>query len=262
MGIIHGLAVDAAGRDLRRQRAGIAASASTQRRAPSCTRSAPQATGVGQFTGDLRGLALDKETGAIYVVTPGRRRSRSSRCALTGHDAAHARRVWGVGGQGPGQFADGGHRDDRREHDVWVADYGNFRFFRYSPTARCWERIPRRGRIRGRRVRAGPRRRGGSRRDVGPPTPGTSGSSGSRRTAPSWGLRSAQLASAVRMDYPRGIGVNPANGEVWVSSTRDHFIRVHDATGTTYLRRGSGTCADSTASESFPLADGCGVRLC
>ena len=52
------------------------------------------------------------------------------------------------------------------------------------------------------------------------------------------------------MDYPRGIAVNPANGEVWVSSTRDHFIRVYDASGTTYLRT-VGNGADSTAAGSF-----------
>jgi len=61
--------------------------------------------------------------------------------------------------------------------------------------------------------------------------------------------------------------VNPANGEVWVASTRDHFIRVYDATGTTYLRT-VGDGEDSTAVGSFrwpmdvEFAARCGVNVC
>ena len=160
---------------------------------------------------------------------------------------------WGSEGQGPGQFADGGRAITiDAQHDLWVADYGNFRFFRYSPTGTLLGTYP---------APAQDPVPGGFAqvRDVAVAPDGTVwgadtwnnrfqrfGADGTFQAT--FGRRNSHPPYG--MDYPRGIAVNPANGEVWVSSTRDHFIRVYDATGTTYLRT-IGNGADSTATGSF-----------
>jgi hypothetical protein len=160
---------------------------------------------------------------------------------------------WGSEGSGPGQFADGGRAITiDGNHDVWVADYGNFRFFRYSPDGTLLQTAP-----------APPQDpvAGGFAqvRDVAVAPDGTVWTADTwnnrfQRFAPdgtfqdSFGRRNSHPPYG--MDYPRGIAVNPLNGEVWVSSTRDHFIRVYDATGTTYLRT-VGDGQDSTATGSF-----------
>jgi hypothetical protein len=253
MGIIHGLAVDAAGR--------IYAADASNRRVSVYTPAGAflysfgsQGTGVGQFTGDLRGMTLDQQTGAIYVVDA--EASEIEQFQMSADPAttpptpvAH----WGSEGQGPGQFADGGRAITiDGQHDLWVADYGNFRFFRYSSTGTLLGTYP---------APAQDPVPGGfaQLRDVAVAPDGTVwGADTWNNRFQRFGPDGAFQASFGRrnshppygMDYPRGIAVNPANGEVWVSSTRDHFIRVYDATGTTYLRTiGSG--ADSTASGSF-----------
>jgi hypothetical protein len=253
MGIIHGLAVDAAGRiyaaDAVNRRVSVYSPAGTF-----LYSFGSQGTGVGQFTGDLRGMALDQQTGAIYVVDA--EAAEIEEFQMSADPAttpptpvAH----WGSEGQGPGQFADGGRAITiDAQHDLWVADYGNFRFFRYSPTGTLLATYP---------APAQDPVPGGFAqvRDVAVAPDGTVWAADTwnnrfQRFAPdgtfqaTFGRRNSHPPYG--MDYPRGIAVDPATGEVWVSSTRDHFIRVYDATGTTYLRTiGSG--ADSTAAGSF-----------
>ena len=253
MGIVHGLAVDAAGRI-------YAADASNRRISVYSPGGAylysfgSQGNGVGQFTGDLRGMALDQETGAIYVVDA--EAAEIERFQMSADPAttppsptAH----WGSEGTGPGQFADGGRAITiDAHHDVWVADYGNFRFVRYSPDGTLLATYP---------TPAGEPVPGGFAqvRDVAVAPDGTVWAADTwnnrfQRFAPdgtfqaTFGRRNSHPPYG--MDYPRGIAVHPQTGEVWVSSTRDHLIRVYDASGATYLRSvGSG--ADSTATGSF-----------
>ena len=135
---------------------------------------------------------------------------------------------------------------------MWVADYGNFRFFRYSPDGTLLASYP---------WPAGEPVAGGFAqvRDVAVAPDGTVWA------ADTWNNRFQRFAAdgtfqaafgrrnshpPYGMDYPRGIAVNPVTGEVWVSSTRDHIIRVYDASGETYLRT-VGNGADSTAPGSF-----------
>ncbi len=253
MGIIHGIAVDAAGR--------IYAADASNRRISVFSPSGSylyafgsQGNGVGEFTGDLRGMAIDQETGAIYVVDA--EAAEIERFQMDADPATtppHPTGHWGSEGSGPGQFADGGRAITiDAHHDVWVADYGNFRFFRYSPGGTLLASYP---------WPAGEPVAGGFAqvRDVAVAPDGTVW------TADTWNNRFQRFAAdgtfqatfgrrnshpPYGMDYPRGIAVNPVTGEVWVSSTRDHIIRVYDASGTTYLRTvGSG--ADSTATGSF-----------
>jgi DNA-binding beta-propeller fold protein YncE len=40
-----------------------------------------------------------------------------------------------------------------------------------------------------------------------------------------WGSRQPNLAGSFSLDYPRGVAVDPANGNVWVSDTRSGFIK-------------------------------------
>ena len=207
---------------------------------------------MGQFTGDLRGMALDKDTGTIYVADAEAAEIEefqmdANPASNPPHPVAH----WGSEGVGPGQFADGGRAITiDGDHDVWVADDGNFRFLRYSPDGTLIGMYPSPAQdpVAGGFAQV---------RDV------AVAPDGSVWTADTWNNRFQRFAAdgtllgafghrnshpPYGMDYPRGVAVDPANGQVWVSSTRDHFIRVYDAgaahtsgrSGTAWTRRRSG----------------------
>ena len=83
---------------------------------------------VGQFTSDLRGVAIDKVHGWLYVNDSDA--GQVEKFTLTGTPLTN----WGSSGSGPGQFADGGRQlAVGPDGDVWDADYGNFRVQRFTP---------------------------------------------------------------------------------------------------------------------------------
>jgi tripartite motif-containing protein 71 len=47
-----------------------------------------------------------------------------------------------------------------------------------------------------------------------------------------WGSRLSQLNAPYAFDYPRGVAVDPANGDVWVNDTRSGYIKEYTANGT------------------------------
>lgn len=252
MGVIHGLGVDAAGR--------IYAADAVNRTVHVYT---PNGTwlydfgsaggGVGQFTGDLRGLAIDRASGAIYVVDAEagqveKFQMSASPATTPPTPVAH----WGSVGIGPGQMADGGRGITvDGGGNVWVADYGNFRLLEYSSAGALIGTYP---------DPATPPPPGGFAqvRDVAIDAAGNVWGADSwnnrfQKFAPTgaflgaWGRRNSDPPFG--MDYPRGVGINPQNGNVWVASTRDHFLRVYDANVSYLGTAGNGT--DSTATGSF-----------
>jgi DNA-binding beta-propeller fold protein YncE len=46
-----------------------------------------------------------------------------------------------------------------------------------------------------------------------------------------WGSREPVLADYCAMDYPRGVAVDPANGNLWVNDTRSGYIKAYTPTG-------------------------------
>ena len=47
-----------------------------------------------------------------------------------------------------------------------------------------------------------------------------------------WGSRLPQLGAGYALDYPRGVAVDPRNGNVWVNDTRSGYIKEYSANGT------------------------------
>ena len=209
--------------------------------------------GLGQFTGDLRGITINKATGAIYVVdAEGGEIEKFQMSATPATTPPTPVLHWGSVGTGPGQTADGGRALTLdASGNVWVADYGNYRFMEYSPGGALLATYP---------------------NPAEPPAPGGFSEvrdvavdpEGNVWGADSWNNRFQEFSSGgtflgvwghrnstppYGMDYPRGIAADPTNGNIWVADTRDHLIRVYDTDGN-YLRTvGNGN--DSTAQGSF-----------
>ncbi len=47
-----------------------------------------------------------------------------------------------------------------------------------------------------------------------------------------WGSRLPQLDAPYALDYPRGVAVDPSNGNVWVNDTRSGYVKEYSSTGT------------------------------
>jgi DNA-binding beta-propeller fold protein YncE len=208
-------------------------------------------TGVGQFTGDLRGLAIDRANGWVYVVDA--EASEIEKFDLAGDPLAH----WGSEGFGLGQYADGG-RDltvDASGH-VWVADFGNFRFFEYDSDGNLLHTYP---------DPAGAPAPGGfsQNRDVAvDPVSGDVWAVDTwnhrfQKFSPTgvllgtWGFRNSHPPYG--MDYPRGIAVDPATRDVWVVNTRDHVIRVYTKDGAYLKTIGTGLESDDPGGFRWPM---------
>jgi DNA-binding beta-propeller fold protein YncE len=208
-------------------------------------------TGVGQFTGDLRGLAIDRVNGWVYVVDAAA--GQIEKFDLNGNPLAH----WGSTGQGTGQFADGGRQITvDASGNVWVSDYGNFRFFEYNPNGTLLRTAP---------VPGTPPPPGflSQNRDVAvDPVNGDIWSTDSWNNRfqkfttngaflGTWGIRASEPPYG--MDYPRGIAVNPVNRDVWVADTRESVIRVYDRLGNYKFSVGSGITSSDPGSFRLPM---------
>ncbi len=206
---------------------------------------------VGGFTGDLRGLAVDSERGFVYVVDA--EGSQIEKFNLRGDPLAH----WGTEGSGPGRYADGGREltiDDQGH--VWVADYGNFRFFEYAPDGTLLHTYPDPAQppVAGRFAEV---------RDVAvDPTTGTVWGADAwnnrfQKFSPdgsflgTWGVRNSKPPYG--MDYPRGVAVDPATGLLWVANTRQHVIRVYGQDGSYRFSVGSGLDSSGVGSFRLPM---------
>lgn len=183
-------------------------------------------TGLGQLSGDVRGLAVDNVNGWLYAVDSND--SQIEKYTLTGTPILH----WGTSGSDPGQFADGGRQVTiGPDGSVWVADYGNFRFEKFTPTGGLGGIYP---------APAQPAPVGGfaQPRDVSvDPVSGNvwvidSWNERFQEFSPNgaflgtWGMRNSNPPYG--MDYPRGIAVDPVTRNVWVANTRAQDIRIYD----------------------------------
>lgn len=187
-------------------------------------------SGLGQYTGDLRGVAVDDANGWLYVVDA--EGGQVEKFTLDGTPLLN----WGSVGNGPGQFADGGRQitiDDQSR--VWVADYGNFRFMEFGPDGTLLDTLPNPG-------QPPPLGGLGQPRDVTvDPASGdvwaveTNNQRFQRFAADgtplgTWGQRNS--APPFGMNYPRGIAWDPAGGDLWLAnSSGDQLNRYHPDLG-------------------------------
>ena len=63
----------------------------------------------------------------------------------------------------------------------------------------------------------------------GPQTPGTTAGA----FVQLWGSRLPVLSSPLALDYPRGVAIDPNNGNVWVSDTRSGYVKEYTVSGVT-----------------------------
>jgi sugar lactone lactonase YvrE len=210
-------------------------------------------TSGGQFTGDLRGLAVNQATNQLYVSDAAGYHVQEFN--LTNNPATLVATI-GSQGAGNGQFGDGARQIAvDSSGNLWAADYSNFRFEEFSPTGAFMAAYP---------------------NPAEPPAPGflseardvaVSPVNGTVWVADSWSDRFQEFAAdgtfigawghrgstaPYGLDYPRGIGVDP-NGNVWVADTRDYYIRIYDDNGNYLDSIGSGT--DSSSPGSFEAPD-------
>ena len=249
LGIIHGIDTDAAGNlylaDAVNRNVHVFTQSGTWLRDMGGA-----GNGVGQFTGDLRGLAVDKANGWVYVVDA--EASQIEKFDLIGNPLAQ----WGSEGQGPGQYGDGGRQLTLdAQGNVWVADYGNFRFFKYDSNGALLATYP--------DPAQSPAPGGFSQnRDVAVEAGGGVWGADSwnnrfqkfaadGRFLGTWGVRASHPPYG--LDYPRGIAVDPGSGNIWVASTRDHFIRVYDSEANYLFTAGNGVDSSAIGSFRWPM---------
>ena len=183
--------------------------------------------GVGQFSSDLRGVAIDKVHGWLYVNDSDA--NQVEKFTLTGTPLTN----WGANGSGPGQFADGGRQlTVGPDGDVWDADYGNFRFMRFTPNGTLKGIYP--DPAAGAPVGSFSQPRGVA----------IDNDTGKIYVADTWAERfqiflpdgSAVASYGQRnslapygFDYPRGIAFDQDLNRLWVTNTRAHNIRRYNA---------------------------------
>ena len=183
--------------------------------------------GVGQFSSDLRGVAIDKVNGWVYVNDSDA--GQVEKFTLTGTPLKN----WGSNGSGPGQFADGGRQLTVGPNgDVWDADYGNFRFQRFTSNGTLRGIYP--DPVAGAPVGALSQPRGVA----------VDNDTGKIYVADTWAERfqvfrpdgSAEAAYGQRnsiapygFDYPRGIAFDQDLNRLWITNTRAHNIRRYNA---------------------------------
>lgn len=208
-------------------------------------------SGMGQFEGDLRGVAVDRKAGLVYVADA--QAAQIEVFTTAGVPVGS----FGSEGSGPGQFADGGREVAvDGSGNVWVADFGNYRVQKFSPSGALIGTYP---------DPAAPPPAGGFSQVRGV---AVDRADGSVWGADSWNNRFQKFTAAGEvvgawgnrnslppygMNYPRGAGVDPANGNVWVVNTRDHVIRVYDRHGAYLFTAGDSIDSSRRGSFRWPL---------
>jgi DNA-binding beta-propeller fold protein YncE len=187
--------------------------------------------GGGLLSGDLRGIAVDKANGWVYVSDAAT--SRVHKFTTAGQLLLS----FGAEGTGPGQFSGGG-RDLTVDGDgnVWVGDMPNFRVQKFSPTGQFLALAP------------------------NPPEPPPPGGFNEPRAVGvdaagnvfvadtqnwriqkfdptgafslQWGSRGSRGTGTSKFNYPKGLAVDRASGAVYVLDTDNGQVKKYDNNGT------------------------------
>jgi DNA-binding beta-propeller fold protein YncE len=186
--------------------------------------------GSGLLKADLRGIAVDKAHGWVYVVDAGA--SRVYKFTTAGQLLLS----FGGEGTGPGQFSGGG-RDLTVDGDgnVWVGDMPNFRVQKFSPSGQFLDLAP------------------------DPPEPPPPGGFNEPRAVGvdaqgnvfvadtqnwriqkfdatgafslQWGSRGTRGTGTTKFNYPKGLAVDRSTGAVYVCDTDNGQIKKYDNNG-------------------------------
>ena len=70
-----------------------------------------------------------------------------------------------------------------------------------------------------------------------------------------WGSRQPVLADYCAMDYPRGVSVDPKDGNLWVNDTRSGYIKAYTPSGNGNGPLGCATPTGAAVSEDASSAD-------
>jgi tripartite motif-containing protein 71 len=216
--------------------------------------------GAGVLGADLRGVAIDKVNGWVYVVDAATGRVYKY---TTGGQLLMS---WGSEGTGPGQFSGGG-RDVTVDGDgnVWVGDMPNFRAQKFSPTGQFLLAVP---------------------QPPAPPPPGGFAEpravgvdgSGNVFVADTHNWRIQKLTStgaftlqwghrgggSMGFNYPKGLAVDRSSGAVYVCDSDNLLVKKYTATGA-FVWQASGIRgslgADVAPDGSVYVADTQGARV-
>ncbi|HEX6845143.1 MAG TPA: Ig-like domain-containing protein [Actinomycetota bacterium] len=206
---------------------------------------------VGQFKSDLRGVAIDQTRDLLYVNDADAGQVEQFDIAPS---TPVALRTWGSIGAGAGQFADGGRQlTVTPDGDVWDADYGNWRFQRFTNH----------GILKG--IYPDPAQPAAPGHFAQPRGVAADPATGDVFVADTWNERVQKFDAAGRLvgawglrsslapygfDYPRGIGFDPGTNRVWVTNTRAHNIRRY-AADMSYVDTLGSELRDSSSPGSF-----------
>jgi hypothetical protein len=182
--------------------------------------------GAAQTGGDNRGVEVNEAQNAVYVVD-----AEHSDVDVFGLDGTY-RFSFGSEGTGPGQFTGGGRQlAIDGDGNVWVADFGGFEIEKYTWNGTPLLRAP----FPQEKPVAGLL---GQPRDVA-----VDDQTGDVWVADAWNQRFQRFTSTgvslgawgargpggpFDMNYPRSIGINPANRQIWVANERGHHIQVYN----------------------------------
>ncbi len=181
--------------------------------------------GAGDFSGDLRGIALNKDTRQLYVVD-----ANAGEVERYNADTGASLGRFGSLGTGAGQFSDGGRQlaiDGSR--NVWVADYGNARVLKFTATGSLVGAYPS-------PPQSSPAGAFSLVRDVAidPSTDDVLAVEQDNHRlqrfradgTPNgmWGRRSPD--KQLGFNYPRGLAIQPGNERLWIANTTDSRVRV------------------------------------
>ncbi|MDQ6672880.1 MAG: NHL repeat-containing protein [Chloroflexota bacterium] len=190
-----------------------------------------------QLSNNTRGMTIDKANNVVYVADSAKQTVEVFSTAGTFQGTI------GVPGSDDGQL--GGPRDIAVGGDgtVYVSDYTYWRINAYHPLCSCStsgqfiHQIP---------DPAVPPPLGGLNMANGVAVSPVDGSvyvtdtfnqrvqqfTNAGTVVTAWGSRLPNLGDPYALDYPRGVAVDPNNGNVWVNDTRSGYIKEYSSSGT------------------------------
>jgi DNA-binding beta-propeller fold protein YncE len=195
-------------------------------------------TAKGLTSTDTRGLTIDKANGWIYLTDA--TNEDYEKFTLSGQWLG----VFGGFGANPGQF--GGIRQATVGPDgnFYAADYALWRIEAFDPDGNFLQQIP--------NPPQGPPNGGLNQNDGVAVDPAngwvyTTDTFNNRiekfdlngNFLATWGYRFDTLLAPQSVDYPRGVAVDPNNGNVWISNTRAGNVKGYDSNGNQIAAFGS-----------------------
>ena len=182
--------------------------------------------GAAQAGNDQRGVAVSETRGLVYGVDA--QHSDVDVFNLNG-DYQFS---FGSDGTGPGQFTGGGRQITiDGDGNVWVANFGGFEMEEFTWDGHFIKTVP------------NPQARPAAGLLAQPRDVAVDAQSGDVWVADSWAQRIQRFSASgvslgafgnrgeggpLQFNYPRSIGINPVNRQIWVANERGHHVQVYN----------------------------------